>query len=188
VSHLRRPEFAGRFPLHVTLRVRPEVGGLRTDRRFSKIKHAFRYGHDRFGMRLAEFSVQSNHVHLIVEAEDRRALARGIQGLAIRVARGVNRAADREGKVFADRYHAHVLRTLTEVKNAVHYVRHNLQKHTGHAGRLDRYSSMNGEALWDLKPDENGDLVGTLIVAVPKTWLLKHVAPPPTGGIHEIRS
>ena len=181
-SHLRRAPFPERFPLHVTLRVRRDVGSLRTDGRFREIKQAFRYGCDRFGMRLAEFSVQANHVHLIVEAKDKRALARGMQGLTIRVARGVNRASGRRGKVFADRYHARALKTLAEVRNAVNYVRRNFQKHQRELGEwthpwlIDEYSSMSGEALWHLEPDEDGELVGTMVVAAPATWLLKRVA------------
>jgi REP element-mobilizing transposase RayT len=41
--------------------------------------------------RVIEYSVQSNHVHAIVEANDERSLSRGMNGLATRVARGFNR-------------------------------------------------------------------------------------------------
>jgi putative transposase len=170
VSHQTRPTHARRFPLHVTWRIRREVGNLRTDKRFLRIQRAFRYGGDRFGLRLVEFSVQSNHVHLIVEADDKLALSRGLQGLAIRVAKGVNRASNRRGRVLADRYHARSLRTPTEVRHAVHYVLRNLQHHT-HEDPLyvDPYSSMAGEALFHLEPD------GTYepILAKPRTWLLQ---------------
>src|SRR5882757_11523375 len=128
VPHLQRQTFAKKHPLHVTLQIRREVGDLRTDKRFLRIQRAFRYGCDRFGMRMTQFSVQGNHIHLIVEADDRDALSKGMQGLAIRLARGVNRVSNRKGAVFSDRYHARVLKTLTEVRNAVHYVFYNRQK------------------------------------------------------------
>jgi REP element-mobilizing transposase RayT len=175
VLHRRRPAFPGRFPLHITLKIRGEVGSLRTDKRFPHIKHALRYGCDRFGMRLIEFSVQGNHVHLIVEANDRRALSRGMQGLAIRLARGANRAIGRKGQVFADRYHARILRTVAEVRNAVNYVRKNWHKHQKEQRRwssdwhVDPFSSMSGEACWYV--DERAR--AALVVAQPATWLLK---------------
>jgi REP element-mobilizing transposase RayT len=170
VSHQARPIHKARFPLHVTWRIRRDVGDLRTDKRFRRVQRAFRYGGDRFGLRLVEFSVQSNHVHLIVEANDKRALSRGLQGLAIRVAKGVNRASGRKGRVLADRYHARALRTPTEVRHAVHYVLRNLQHHT-HEDPLyvDPYSSMAGEAIWHLEPDGTSQPV----TVGPKTWLLK---------------
>src|SRR5712691_5413831 len=178
VGHLRREAFPGRFPVHVVLRVLPGVPSLRDEKPFRRIKRAFRLGSDRFGMRMVEFSVQSNHLHFVVEAEDRRALARGMQGLAIRIARGVNRATERRGKVFTDRYHATILRTPTQVKNAVHYVRWNWHHHRAKRGApehpwfVDPYSSTSGEACWHLEEDERGELVGTLVVALPRTWML----------------
>jgi putative transposase len=125
-------------------------------------------------MKMSEFSVQGNHIHLIVEAESKHALSRGMQGLAIRLAKGVNRASNRKGRVFADRYHAHILRTPAEVRNAVRYVCKNWHKHRRQQGRshhdryIDPYSSMSGEARW---------YIDALIVAAPATWLLQHAAP-----------
>ena len=179
VPHLKRQCFAGTFPLHVSLKIRHEVGDLRTDKRFLRIQRAFRYGCDRFGMRVAQFSVQGNHIHLIVEAADRRSLAKGMQGLAIRLARGVNRVAKRSGSVFSERYHAHVLKTLAEVRNAVHYVLYNRQKHEHQRGRephpwyLDPYSSASGEACWYV--DERSR--SAMVIAAPQTWLLNNVHP-----------
>jgi len=170
VPHQSRPVLKPRFPLHVTWRIRPDVGNLRTDKRFLRIQRAFRYGGDRFGLRLVEFSVQSNHVHLIVEANDKRALSRGLQGLAIRVAKGVNRASNRKGRVLADRYHARPLRTPSEVRRAVHDVLRNLQHHTREDPLfVDPFSSIAGQAILHLEPD------GThaLVLARPRTWLLR---------------
>lgn len=75
------------------------------------------------------YSVQGNHLHFIVEAKDREALARGMKGLAIRIAKGLNRIWERRGRVFADRYFDHILRTPLEVKRALAYVFGNRRKH-----------------------------------------------------------
>ena len=65
------------------------------------------------------YSIQGNHLHLIVEIDDAAMLSRAINGLAVRLARALNHLAERKGKVFVDRYHAHVLKTPREVRNAV---------------------------------------------------------------------
>ena len=70
------------------------------------------------GMRIVHYSIQGNQLHLILEAEDRESLARGMQGLAIRVAKAINRLFARAGRVWADRYHSHVLKTRREAANA----------------------------------------------------------------------
>src|SRR4051812_13596901 len=78
VSHLRRPELAARHPVHVTLRLTQAVGYLRTQARTRIIEDALARAKERFGMRVIHYSVQGNHLHLIVEACDERALARGM--------------------------------------------------------------------------------------------------------------
>src|SRR5690242_18993869 len=99
-----------------------------------------------------------------------------MQGLNIRLARAVNRAAQRRGRVFADRYYARPLRTPTEVRNAVNYVHRNVQKHQGaHPWYVDPYSSMSGHACWYV--DES--VRGAWVTAERKEWLLKRAAAPP---------
>lgn len=135
VSHEVRPKLSARFPVHVTLRLSPRVWNLRSRRGFRVVRTALLAGGDRFGMRICEFSVQGNHLHLIAEAADVRALSRGMQGLSIRIAKGLNRMMDTAGKVLADRFHAHILRTPTEVKRALDYVRNNRHIHRSRWGK-----------------------------------------------------
>src|SRR5712671_2940361 len=88
MPHRRRPEIAARYPVHVTLRVRAEVWNLRSRRCFRALARAFARGKNNFGMRIVHFSVQGNHLHLIVEVTDAGSLSRGMQGLEIRMAKG----------------------------------------------------------------------------------------------------
>jgi REP element-mobilizing transposase RayT len=129
VSHAKRPELSERFPVHVTVKVVKGLPNLRGKECCGELKRAFGAGAQRFGFRLLHFSIQTNHVHLIAEAEDERALSRGMQGLSIRIAKGLNRLWRRSGKVFADRFHARILRTPREVKNALAYVLLNTNHH-----------------------------------------------------------
>src|SRR4029453_16164418 len=93
VERVRRPALKRREALHVTLKLRPGLPMLRRHHTYRTLRACFRRGKDRFGFRLVHHSVQSNHLHLICEAADRLALSRGMQGLAIRLARGLNRVA-----------------------------------------------------------------------------------------------
>ena len=129
VAHLVRPALSRRLPVHVTWQMSDVVWNLRSKRSFTRLSTAIWRGSDRFGFRLVHYAVMGNHVHLIVEANDRRALGRGMKGLGVRIARSLNRMMERQGRVLADRYHAHVLRTPTEVENARHYLQTNAQRH-----------------------------------------------------------
>jgi putative transposase len=159
VPHLTRAEFSARCPVHVTQRMRPGVGHLRTQSRLALIQSALRDASDRFGMQVVHFSVQGNHLHLIVEADGREPLSRSMKGLAVRLAIGLNRLARRRGTVFADRYHAHVLETPREVANTIRYVLNNYRKHSREylpAGWRDPFASTVAEPLHE-----------------PKVWLLR---------------
>ena len=167
VSHLSRPEFAAPHPVHVTLRMVPAVGFLRGFSRVQAIQQALREVRRRFGLRVVHYSIQGNHLHLIVEIDDPAMLPRAINGLTVRLARALNGLAGRNGKVFLDRYHAHVLKTPREVRNAVRYVlenfRHHIREDVAPTG-ADPCSSAAwlGERLTDDAP-----------VASPQTWLLR---------------
>src|SRR5579859_3089976 len=173
MPHLPRARFKN-LPIHITLKVLDEVGDLRTGKRFREIQRAFFVACDRLDMRLLQFSIQGNHIHLVVEAVDDKALGQAMQGLAIRLAKGVNRASGRHGTVFADRYHAHLLKTPTEVRNAVHYVLYNRRKHQRgtHPWDVDEFSSASGEACWFV--GDGGE--AAVVIVEPRTWLGRHSA------------
>jgi REP element-mobilizing transposase RayT len=158
VSHDARPAFARPMPAHVTLRVRDDVPGLRSSRRFAVIRRSFKAMQTRPSFRLVKFSVLGNHLHLIVEADDSVALSRGMQSLGTRLAKALNQLLGRSGTLFGDHYHSHLLGTPSEVANALAYVRTNAEKHYGRRGDADYFSSEH--AGWR-------DLL-----VVPVTWLL----------------
>jgi len=166
---VKRPVLSRHHPVHVTLRVCDAVWNLRSRRCFRAIARAFAFGKLRNGFRLVHFSVQGNHVHLIVEAESAEQLARGIQGLAIRLARGLNRVMQRRGDVFADRYHAHALRTPTEVANAVAYVLGNFVRHASRWGKTVRADWIDPNSSAAI----SAEVTGPPLTADPQTWLLR---------------
>jgi putative transposase len=131
MSHLARPVLKPRFPVHVTWRFARGVWNLRSKQSFRELERAFFASANRFDVRLTKYSVQGNHVHLIVEAPDRVALGRGMKGLGVRIARRLNRMMGRRGRVLGDRYHLHILKTVREVRHAVNYLENNARHHYG---------------------------------------------------------
>jgi hypothetical protein len=118
--------------------------------------------------RVLQFSVQSDHLHLVVEADTPTRLTRGVQGLAVRAAKAVNRVLRRHGAVWAERYHAHALKTPREVRNALVYVLNNFRKHVPGARGLDPCSSAAWFAGWRTAVAR---MIGRSPVAAPRTWL-----------------
>ena len=105
MPHATRPEVDG--PTHVVLRICRGLPDLRTPRALRRLEAAFRAGKEKKGFRLVHYSIQREHLHLMVEVTSKRKLARGMQGLAIRIAKALNRHWHaRKGQVFAERYFA----------------------------------------------------------------------------------
>jgi REP-associated tyrosine transposase len=165
VPHRRRRRFR-RGALHVTVRLREEVWNLRTHRCFRALRRAFARGCARFDFRLVHFSVQGNHVHMIVEAPDAQSLARAMKGLEVRMARALNRVMDRRGPVFADRYHARVMTSPREAARAVRYVLENWRIH----GERGHWAVPEG-----IDPYCSAVISGHLpaLVAQPRWWMLR---------------
>jgi putative transposase len=146
VPHTARPKFGRLMPAHITLRVRRGLPSLRSSRNFKVIRSCFEAAKEANGMRLVEFTVLGNHLHLIVEAPTSERLSRGMQGLCIRLARNLNRLLQRAGSLFADHYHLHLLRTPSEVVNAIRYVLTNAARHFGEL-RADPFSSIDASLV-----------------------------------------
>src|SRR5205085_9764688 len=90
------------------------------------------------GLKVLHYALQSNHVHLLVEATDNRTLTKGMRSLTVTFAKGLQC-----GKVQIERYHLHVMKTLRETRNALHYVLFNEQKHLKlKTAIINPYSSM----------------------------------------------
>jgi hypothetical protein len=121
--------------------------------------------------RVIEFTVQADHIHLLAEAKDTHVLASGMRGLAIRVARAVNRSLGRRGRVWDSRYHARPLTTPRAVRHALVYVLMNFKKH-GHIGtEIDPCSSGPWFSGWRAPPAAVEG--GPRPIAVARTWLAR---------------
>ena len=181
LRHGARPPADARFPVHITLRVRTDVPRLRNYELCKVLRRAFVYGcrrDERGEFRICQFSIQGNHLHLVCEASTTAARGAGIQGFSVRVARGINGQVGRRGSVFADRYHLEVLKTPTQVRNALCYVLQNARRHGRSLDRryhgADPFSSawwFDGwrDASWKLGIDPPESKT----VADAESWLLR---------------
>lgn len=169
VPHRRRSVHDRHNPVHVTLRAAAGLPSLRQAKIFGAMRAAFTVASKK-RFRLLHFSVQTDHVHLLVEGDGTSELRRGIQGLAIRVAKAINRTLGRRGRVWGDRHHSRELSTPREVRNALVYVLQNWRKHIAGARGADPRSSAAWFAGWRTPI---GVPPGRPPVAAPLTWLLR---------------
>jgi putative transposase len=153
VNHMARPRVDASRPMHVTVRLSDGALSLRRKpllRLFASGLLAAR----KFGLRVNQFSILGNHLHLILEANDNQSLSRGMQSLLIRIGKNVARRM-RElgiasaGRIFNGRYHLQILRTPQQMRNALRYVLLNESKHARRAPFLSIFSSNFVFAEWN---------------------------------------
>ncbi len=169
-------------PVHVTLRVRPGVASLRSGALVREWRRSLAEASERGSFRVAHYSLQGDHAHLIVEAHGKEALACGMKSIGSRLARAVNRVSSRSGPVLDGRYHHRSLRSPREVRRALAYVLLNARRHLAKSrgvshlatAHLDGASSARWFDGW--RPEVAWRLPETTAgceVARPRTWLLR---------------
>ena len=129
VPHRRRRAFHNPSPLLVTTRVCPHVWNLRQPKTYALLKSIIEKACDRFNTQIIEYVVLGNHIHLIVESNDRVALWRAMKGLGVRIAKRLNRLMGTSGQVIESRYHSGVIRSIRSAYNVMRYVRENFRRH-----------------------------------------------------------
>ena len=144
---IARRQLSRHDPLLVTWKRAKGLGSLRRKKEASVIFEAIKAARKQ-SCRIIHFSIQADHIHLLIEADDRRALVRGMSGLGCRLGRGLNKLWHRSGKVFAGRFHERVLKNLKQVRNALRYVLNSHHKHRELA-RPDRPNPLSTGGYFD---------------------------------------
>jgi REP element-mobilizing transposase RayT len=187
--HCKRPEVKLRHPLHVVLRVVPAVGSLRRRKMYQAMREATNVAAMRERIRIVHLSLQRNHVHLLVEAQDKLALSRGLQGFQISAARNINTLLGngrrrRRGRVFTDRYFASAITSPRQARHVLSYTLNNWRKHkedldgVASAWLVDPFSSGISFSGWKELEDKHfmwpvGETYDPLFVRLPQSWLLR---------------
>ena len=152
---------------------------MRTVKLVRELELSFAAACRRARFRVVHYSIQPDHVHLLVEAASKHELACGMKSIGARIARAVNRVFHLRGRVLADRFHLHVLRTPREVRHALAYVLLNARRHLAKLGvrpsarpLLDPASSGWWFDGWSRKLRALSN-PGPSAVSPPRTWLLR---------------
>jgi REP element-mobilizing transposase RayT len=198
--HKARPEHKKRFPVHAVLSVAPAVGSLRKRFMYRALREAtiavalreLAYDDVKGAFRIVHISIQRTHVHLIVEADNKLALSRGMQSFQISAAKHINREYSvkaklterRRGNVFVDRFHQEVIKTPRQARRSLAYVLNNWRKHRedrlefAKSWPIDPFSSAISFDGWKEREDavvrwNRRETYDPLVVYLPKTWLLQ---------------
>lgn len=134
VSHRVREKVNKKTPLHINFRYKTQI---RNKEALRVLKRAILNARAK-GLMVIHYSLQSNHIHIIVESVNNAVLTTGMRSLTVTIAKGI-----KKGKIQLERYHLHVLKSVQEAKNAIRYVLFNQQKHENKKQSfIDEYCSI----------------------------------------------
>lgn len=126
VAHESREKITANTPLHINFKYNLTIRSENFKRILERaIDNALKKD-----LLVTHYTIQSNHVHLIAEAPTNEALSNGMKSLTRTIVKRLDK-----GSIQIERYHLHVLKTLSETQNALNYVLLNDLKHTG---RMDK--------------------------------------------------
>lgn len=186
VMHRLRERIDARVPLHVTIRLRRDVPSVRQPRFVRRFRVSLGEACVRFGFRVVHYSVQRDHVHLLIEAQNNRSIACGMKSVGARIGKLANRLFKRSGRVLDGRYHVRPLRTPLEVRRALRYV---LLNHRHHAAR--RRGVRVAHDLRDVRRSSSSTCAAALDPASSARWFdgwCSAAAPPNSVEVREVAS
>jgi REP element-mobilizing transposase RayT len=149
IRHTRRFRLKKPSSLHLTIKVRDNKADIQSKRILKALHYAIKRARLK-GLRVLHYTLEYNHVHLLVESVDNKILHKGMQAFGITIAKAINKIKKTKGTVYKNRYHLRLINSPKQLKNALHYIFSNGIKHKRTDSRIDLFNSMIAEEKMNL--------------------------------------
>lgn len=144
IRHTRRFKLKKPSSLHLTIKVRENKADIQNKRILKALHYAIKRARLK-GLRIVHYTLEYNHVHLLVESVDNKMLHKGMQAFGITIAKAINKIKRTKGTVYKNRYHLRVINSPRQLKNVLHYIFNNGIKHKRTHSQIDLFNSMIAE-------------------------------------------
>lgn len=141
IRHTSRKKFQKALSLLLTIKVRENKADIQSKRMLKRLHHAI-YRARLKGLRIIHYTLEYNHVHLLVEAGNHEILHKGMQALGISLSKSINRLKNKKGAVYKHRYHFRQISSPRDLRNVVNYILNNGIKHKRCDTRENPYNSL----------------------------------------------
>jgi len=129
IYHHSRPHLLSGKPVHVTIKTDKNIiPNLRNKILYKEIRASFKRAR-LLGIRIIHFTVQRDHIHFLIEAQNKKQLGQSMRALSISLTKRLSRVLAKKIKALKTRYHLHILKSLKEIKNVANYIQNNGKKH-----------------------------------------------------------
>lgn len=154
IRHIKRERINKPTSMHITIKVRENKADIKS-KRILKALHRVIFRARLKGIKIIHYTLEYNHVHLLVEAGDHRIMHQGMQGFGISFAKAINKLKTRKGGVYKHRHHLRKINSARDLKNVLHYIFNNRKHHKRALSILDPYNSLPAEDRLELIYSQN---------------------------------
>ena len=144
IRHISREKINRPSALHLTIKVRENKADIKNKRILKALHYAIRRARLQ-GLRVVHYTLEYNHVHLLVEANDNKSVQKGMQALGISFSKAINKIKQVKGSVYKHRHHFRKLNSRREYKNVIQYIFRNGIKHKRSLCLIDPFNSLVAE-------------------------------------------
>ncbi len=145
IRHTKRLRLKKPSSLHLTIKVRENKADIQNKRILKALHHAIKRARLK-GLKIVHYTLEYNHVHLLVESVDNKILHSGMQAFGITIAKAINKIKRVKGSVYKNRYHLRLINSARQLKNVLNYIFENGIKHRRTNSRIDLFNSMIAES------------------------------------------
>lgn len=165
ISHRKRPCLKKPSSLHLTIKVKRIKAEMKNRTVLILLKRAILNARKQ-GLRIIHFSLEYDHVHLLVEAADNLVLGKGMQAFGVTLSKAINRLKKLNGEVYKHRYHFRKITSTRELKVVMNYIFSNGMKHKTAKSPANFFNSIRAEKKYKIfyngKLNIDGELVKLL--------------------------
>jgi len=149
IRHTSRPFLKRPASLHLTIKVQRNKDEIKNKSVLKLLKHAILRA--RFqGLKVLHYSLEYDHVHLLIEADNNHILGKGMQAFGVTMAKGINRLKRLKGAVYKHRYHFRQISSPRQLKSVMNYIFTNGMKHGTAKTMVNPYNSIQAEITYSL--------------------------------------
>lgn len=158
IRHSSRMKFSKLTSFHLTIKVRENKADIQSKKLLKALHHAIARARLK-NLKVIHYTLEYNHVHLLVETNDHRILHAGMQALGISFSKAINKVKSLKGHVYKHRYHQRKIGSARELKNVLLYIFNNGKKHKRTNKRIDLYNSAIVEPRLNLLLTKEANLI-----------------------------
>ncbi len=149
IRHTNRPHIKKPASLHLTIKVKKKKAEIKNKSVLKILKRAILNARKQ-GLRVIHFSLEYDHVHLLIEADNNLILGKGMQAFGVTLSKAINRLKKLKGGVYKHRYHFRQISSTRELKIVMNYIFTNGLKHGTAKSILNPFNSIQAEKKFRL--------------------------------------